>query len=79
MAIYISPFSGGLAARGAHYWSVDDLCCAQRGRLSLHAALSARSGGRLFALLRNEGGSIGASMVQTIEQRRLQFHVSRIG
>ncbi|HEY7424529.1 MAG TPA: MFS transporter, partial [Gemmataceae bacterium] len=33
----------------------------------------------LFALLRNEGGSVGTSMAQTIEQRRLQFHVSRIG
>jgi len=33
----------------------------------------------LFALLRNEGGSVGTSMAQTIMQRRLQFHVSRIG
>jgi DHA2 family multidrug resistance protein len=33
----------------------------------------------LFALLRNEGGSVGTSMAQTIEQRRLQFHVSRTG
>jgi MFS transporter, DHA2 family, multidrug resistance protein len=33
----------------------------------------------LFALLRNEGGSVGTSMAQTMQQRRLQFHVSRIG
>lgn len=33
----------------------------------------------LFALLRNEGGSVGTSMAQTLVQRRLQFHVSRIG
>lgn len=33
----------------------------------------------LFALLRNEGGSVGTSMAQTIEQRRLQFHLSRVG
>jgi DHA2 family multidrug resistance protein len=33
----------------------------------------------MFALLRNEGGSVGTSMAQTMEQRRLQFHVSRIG
>jgi DHA2 family multidrug resistance protein len=33
----------------------------------------------LFALLRNEGGSVGTSMAQTMEQRRLQFHVSRVG
>src|SRR5262249_10236707 len=28
----------------------------------------------LFALLRNEGGSVGTSMAQTIQQRREQFH-----
>ncbi len=33
----------------------------------------------LFALLRNEGGSVGTSMAQTVEQRRLQFHLSRVG
>src|SRR3974377_2441969 len=32
----------------------------------------------LFALLRNEGGSVGTSMAQTIQERRLQFHASRI-
>ncbi len=32
----------------------------------------------LFALLRNEGGSVGTSMAQTLEQRRLQFHTSRM-
>jgi DHA2 family multidrug resistance protein len=33
----------------------------------------------LLALLRNEGGSVGTSMAQTIQERRLQFHVSRVG
>src|SRR5262249_46893442 len=33
----------------------------------------------LFALLRNEGGSVGTSMSQTLQQRRGQFHVSRLG
>jgi len=32
----------------------------------------------LFALVRNEGGSVGTSMAQTVEQRRLQFHLSRV-
>lgn len=32
----------------------------------------------LFALLRNEGGSVGTSMAQTIQERRLQFHLSRL-
>jgi DHA2 family multidrug resistance protein len=33
----------------------------------------------LFALLRNEGGSVGTSMSQTIQERRLQFHTARVG
>jgi DHA2 family multidrug resistance protein len=33
----------------------------------------------LFALLRNEGGSVGTSMAQTMQERRLQFHLSRVG
>src|SRR6185312_2980208 len=33
----------------------------------------------LFALLRNEGASVGTSMAQTVHLRRLQFHVSRTG
>jgi DHA2 family multidrug resistance protein len=33
----------------------------------------------LLSLLRNEGGSVGTSMAQTIQERRDQFHVLRIG
>jgi DHA2 family multidrug resistance protein len=33
----------------------------------------------LLALLRNEGGSVGTSMAQTIQERRLQFHTERVG
>src|SRR5262249_11864490 len=33
----------------------------------------------LLALLRNEGGSFGTSMSQTIQERRDQFHTSRVG
>jgi DHA2 family multidrug resistance protein len=33
----------------------------------------------LFALLRNEGGSVGTSMAQTVQQRREQFHTARVG
>ncbi len=33
----------------------------------------------LFALLRNEGGSVGTSMAQTMIERREQFHTSRVG
>lgn len=33
----------------------------------------------LLSLLRNEGGSVGTSMAQTIQERRLQFHTSRAG
>jgi len=33
----------------------------------------------LMALLRNEGGSVGTSIAQTLEQRREQFHTARVG
>jgi DHA2 family multidrug resistance protein len=33
----------------------------------------------LFALFRNEGGSVGTSMAQTIQERREQFHLARLG
>jgi len=33
----------------------------------------------LFALLRNEGGSVGTSVAKTLEQRRAQFHSARVG
>jgi DHA2 family multidrug resistance protein len=33
----------------------------------------------LFALLRNEGGSFGTSVAQTLQQRREQFHLLRLG
>jgi DHA2 family multidrug resistance protein len=33
----------------------------------------------LLALLRNEGGSFGTAMSQTIQERRLQFHTGRVG
>jgi DHA2 family multidrug resistance protein len=32
----------------------------------------------LFALLRNEGGSVGTSMAQTMQERREQFHLERL-
>jgi DHA2 family multidrug resistance protein len=33
----------------------------------------------LLALLRNEGGSVGTSLAQTIQERREQFHTLRLG
>jgi DHA2 family multidrug resistance protein len=33
----------------------------------------------LLALLRNEGGSFGVSLVQTLQERRNQFHTARAG
>lgn len=33
----------------------------------------------LLSLLRNEGGSVGTSMAQTIQERREQFHLLRVG
>lgn len=33
----------------------------------------------LYALLRNEGGSVGTSLAQTMQIRREQFHTARVG
>ena len=33
----------------------------------------------LLSLLRNEGGSVGTSMAQTLQERREQFHILRLG
>ena len=33
----------------------------------------------LFALLRNEGGSFGTTVAKIIQERRAQFHTSRVG
>jgi DHA2 family multidrug resistance protein len=33
----------------------------------------------LLSLLRNEGGSVGTSMAQTVQERRDQFHILRLG
>jgi DHA2 family multidrug resistance protein len=33
----------------------------------------------LFSLLRNEGGSVGTSLAQAVQERRLQFHSLRLG
>jgi DHA2 family multidrug resistance protein len=33
----------------------------------------------LLSLLRNEGGSVGTSMAQTVQERRDQFHLLRLG
>jgi DHA2 family multidrug resistance protein len=33
----------------------------------------------LLSLLRNEGGSVGVSMAQTLQERRDQFHILRLG
>jgi MFS transporter, DHA2 family, multidrug resistance protein len=33
----------------------------------------------LLSLLRNEGGSVGVSMAQTMQERRDQFHILRLG
>ena len=33
----------------------------------------------MFSLLRNEGGSVGTSMAQVVQERRVQFHALRLG
>ena len=50
--------------------------------VAAYASLAPRLRGAavgLFALLRNEGGSVGTSVAKTILDRREQFHVNRLG
>src|ERR1700747_66123 len=46
--------------------------------LSTPAALRGAAVG-LLSLLRNEGGSVGTSLAQTVQERRDQFHTLRLG
>ncbi len=73
------PGAGGLAAGGVDLRPVVDLRPDQRGGLPLHPPAPARAAVGLFALLRNEGGSVGMSINKIIEQRREQFHLARVG
>ncbi len=50
--------------------------------VAAYASLSPRLRGAavgLFALLRNEGASVGTSVAKTLRDRREQFHVERLG
>ena len=51
----------------------------QRGGLPVHPQHLRAAAVGLFALLRNEGGSVGMSLAKIIEQRREQFHLARVG
>ena len=73
------PRAGDLAAGGVDLRPVDDLRPDQRGGLPLHPPAPARAAVGLFALLRNEGGSVGMSINKIIEQRREQLHLARVG
>ena len=73
------PGAGGLAAGGVDRRPVVALQPDQRGGLPLHPRAPARAAVGLFALLRNEGGSVGMSVAKIIEQRREQFHLARVG
>jgi DHA2 family multidrug resistance protein len=55
------------------------LCPRERGAfLYTPVALRGAAVG-LLSLLRNEGGSVGTSLAQTIQERRDQFHSLRLG
>ena len=74
------PLAGDLAADAADPRPGAALRPDQRGRLQVHPRAPARGGGRaVLSLLRTEGGSVGTSMAQTIQERREQFHLSRLG
>ena len=70
--------AGGLAAGGDDPGVVDALCAAERGGVSVPARELRGAAVGLFALLRNEGGSVGTSCAQTFQERREQFHTLRL-
>ncbi len=72
------PLAGGLAARGGHRRPVDDFAPLNVAAfLYIPRELRGAAVG-LLALLRNEGGSVGTSVAQTIQERREQFHTLRL-
>ncbi len=73
------PGAGGLAAGGVGRRPVVALRPDQRGGLPIHPPHLRGAAVGLFALLRNEGGSVGMSINKIIEQRREQFHLARVG
>ena len=48
-------------------------------RISIRRPRCAARPWGLFSLLRNEGGSVGTSLAQTLQERRDQFHTLRLG
>ncbi len=58
---------------------VVDLRTTKRGRLHVHAARRCgQQPSDYSACLRNEGGSVGTSIAQTLQERREQFHLLRL-
>jgi DHA2 family multidrug resistance protein len=73
------PGPGRLASGDVGPWTLDVLCaCECRGLLYTPPLLRGAAVG-LLSLLRNEGGSVGTSLAQTIQERRDQFHILRLG
>ena len=70
---------GHLAARGADPRAGDVFAPANvAAYLYTPVALRGAAVG-LLSLLRNEGGSVGTSLAQTMQERRDQFHTFRLG
>ena len=67
---------------GRGWWSSRGCrCCSRRltwRRSSIYRRKSAAPPLDLLALLRNEGGSVGTSVAQIIQERREQFHTLRL-
>jgi hypothetical protein len=53
--------------------------CRHHQRMDRNVANTYGGAFGLLSLLRNEGGCVGTSMVQTVQERRLQFHSLPLG
>ena len=73
------PVAGGLAAGGIDCRPFDAVCPAERRGVLVYPARNCEASAvGLLALLRNEGGSVGTSVAQTVLERREQFHTLRL-
>jgi hypothetical protein len=73
------PGPSGLARGPVGRRAFDMLCARECGGLPLPPTALRGAAIGLLSLLRNEGGSVGTSMAQTFQERRLQFHGLRLG
>src|SRR5262249_48906711 len=73
------PGPSRLASGGAGPWTFDMLCPPNVAAYLYTPPLLRGAAFGFLRLLPNEGGSVGTSMAQTLQERRDRFHTLRLG